>query len=379
MKYISLLGSTGSIGTQTLEVVDCNDDMQIVALCANQSIDLMETQIRRYHPRIACLMNEKAALDLKTRVLDTNTRVLSGMDGFIQAATLAEADIVLTAVVGVIGLIPTIAAIKAGKTIALANKETLVSGGSLVMPLAKKYQSTILPVDSEHSAIFQCLAGQEASPAKLLITASGGPFYGKTPKELETVPPSAALQHPNWSMGEKITIDSATMMNKGFEVIEASWLYDMPLEKIDVLIHRESIIHSMVQFEDGSVIAQLSQPNMRLPISYALTYPQRRFCQVEELDFCKLQSLTFRRPDHQAFPCLNLCLMAAKIGGTMPAVLNAANEELVWQYLKGVISFSAISQRLTRIIDSHRPTAVSSLDDILQADQWAREQVIHQI
>ena len=379
MKRISLLGSTGSIGTQTLEVVDCNDDMQIVALCANQSVDLMEKQIRHYHPLIACMMNQKAALDLKTRVLDTNTKVFSGMDGFIQAATLAEADIVLTAVVGVIGLVPTIAAIKAGKTIALANKETLVSGGSLVMPLVKKYHSTILPVDSEHSAIFQCMAGQESSPVKLLITASGGPFYGKTVQELETVPPSAALQHPNWAMGAKITIDSATMMNKGFEVIEASWLYDMPLEKIDVLIHRESIIHSMVQFEDGSVIAQLSQPDMKLPISYALTYPQRRFCQVKELDFCALHSLTFHEPDHQTFPCFNLCIKAAQIGGTMPAVLNAANEELVWQYLKGTTSFGSIPWRLKQIMDSHQSVSIPSLHDILQADRWAREQAKNQI
>lgn len=375
MKQISLLGSTGSIGTQTLEVIDCNDDMQVTALCANQNVTKMEEQIRHYKPIIACMMDEKAALDLKTRVRDTDTRILSGMDGFIEAATLPEADTVLTAVVGVIGLIPTIAAIEAGKTIALANKETLVSGGCLVMPLAKKHHCPILPVDSEHSAIFQCLAGQNTKPAKLIITASGGPFYGKSAAEIANIPPASALKHPNWSMGAKITIDSATMMNKGFEVIEAAWLYDMPLENIDVVVHRESIVHSMVQFSDNSVMAQLSTPDMKLPISYALTYPQRRPCQVEALDFCALQTLSFQAPDHETFPCLNLARKAAKIGGTMPAVVNAANEELVYFYLQEKISFADIALQLRRVMDMHRPLSTPVLQDILQADAWAREMV----
>lgn len=375
MKRISLLGSTGSIGTQTLDVIDCNDDMEVAALCANKNVTAMENQIRQYQPAIACMMDEAAAHDLKARVCDTNTRILSGMDGFVEAASLPEADTVLTAVVGVIGLLPTIAAIKAGKTIALANKETLVSGGSLVMPLAKKHHCLILPVDSEHSAIFQCLAGQQAQPAKLIITASGGPFYGKPASEIRSVPPSKALQHPNWSMGAKITIDSATMMNKGFEVIEAAWLYDMPLENIEVVVHRESIVHSMVQFADNSVIAQLSTPDMKLPISYALTYPQRRPCCVEPLDFCALHTLSFQAPDYETFPCLNLAKKAAEIGGTMPSVLNAANEELVYLYLQEKISFGDIAVHLQRIMDLHCPISNPILQDILQADTWAREMV----
>lgn len=375
MKQISLLGSTGSIGTQTLDVISRNDDMRVAALCANRSTEKVEQQIRRFSPALACMMDEKAALDLKTRVRDTNTRVVSGMDGFIEAATLPEADTVLTAVVGVIGLLPTIAAINAGKTIALANKETLVSGGCIVMPLAKKQHCPILPVDSEHSAIFQCLAGQKARAKKLIITASGGPFFGKSTAEVANVPPSGALKHPNWSMGAKITIDSATMMNKGFEVIEAAWLYDMPLEQIEVVVHRESIIHSMVQFEDNSVIAQLSSPDMKLPISYALTYPERRPCNVPELDFFALQKLTFYAPDNEVFPCLNLAKKAASVGGTMPAVLNAANEELVGLYLQEKISFADIAERLQHIMELHHPTAAPVLDDILQADLWARETI----
>ncbi|MCI9627541.1 MAG: 1-deoxy-D-xylulose-5-phosphate reductoisomerase [Clostridia bacterium] len=375
MKRISLLGSTGSIGTQTLEVIDCNEDMQVSALCANRNVTAIEAQIRRYRPAVACMMDAQAAQDLKVRVQDTNTRVLSGMDGFVEAATLPTVDTVLTAVVGVIGLIPTIAAIEAGKTIALANKETLVSGGCLVMPLAKKHHCPILPVDSEHSAIFQCLAGQQERPKKLIITASGGPFYGKSAAEISHVPPSSALQHPNWSMGAKITIDSATMMNKGFEVIEAAWLYDMPLENIDVVVHRESIVHSMVQFADNSVIAQLSTPDMKLPISYALTYPQRRPCKVEPLDFCALHTLSFQAPDHETFPCLNLAKKAANIGGTMPAVLNAANEELVYLYLQEKISFGDIAMQLRRMMELHTPIPSPALQDILDSDTWAREMI----
>ncbi|MBR2471269.1 MAG: 1-deoxy-D-xylulose-5-phosphate reductoisomerase, partial [Clostridia bacterium] len=308
MKTLTLLGSTGSIGTQTLEVADLRDDIKIAALCANENVALIEKQIRKYKPRFAALMNEEKANELKIKVADTDTTVLSGMEGFIECVKLPEVDMVLTAVVGVCGLIPTIEAIRAGKDIALANKETLVAGGDIVMPLAKEMGIKILPVDSEHSAIFQSMQGAEKRISKILLTASGGPFFGKSKDKIYGATVEDALNHPNWSMGAKITVDSASMMNKGLEIIEATHLFDVPADKIEVLIHRQSIVHSMVQYADNSVIAQLSTPDMKLPIAYALSYPNRAYCGTKELDFCELGRLTFDKPDYETFRCLGLAI-----------------------------------------------------------------------
>lgn len=365
MKNISILGSTGSIGTQTLEIAEINKDINVVALCANSNVELIEKQIRQFKPQYAAMMDENAAKELAVKVADLPVKVMSGLEGVCACATAPEADTVVTAVVGVIGLVPTIEAINAGKTIALANKETLVAGGSIVMPLAKEKGVKILPVDSEHSAIFQCIANSHVKPSKILLTASGGAFFGKSKEEIENAKAEDALKHPNWDMGAKITIDSASLMNKGLEVIEATWLFDMPADDIEVIVQRQSIIHSMVEFEDNSVIAQLSAPDMRLPISYALTYPERKFCKTEKLDFFKLANLTFDRPDTDTFRCLALAYKAARAGGSMPAVMNAANEEAVRLFLKGKIKFGDISRMVEGEMDAHKLIYNPKLDDIL--------------
>lgn len=365
MKNISILGSTGSIGTQTLDIAEVNKDFNIVALCANKNVDLIEKQIRQFMPKYAAMMDEKAAKELKIRVADLPVKVMSGIDGVCACATAKEADIVVTAVVGVIGLVPTIEAIKAGKDIALANKETLVAGGSIVMPLAKEKGVSILPVDSEHSAIFQCLANSHVAPSRILLTASGGAFFGKTKAELENIKPEDALKNPNWDMGAKVTVDSASLMNKGLEVIEASWLFNVSADKIQVIVQRQSIIHSMVEFEDNSVIAQLSVPDMRLPISYALTYPDRKYCKTEKLDFFALKKITFDKPDTDTFRCLKLAYIAAETGGSMPAVLNAVNEEAVRLFLSGRIKFLDISKIIEKEMLSHKVIKNPCLEDIL--------------
>lgn len=376
MKNISILGSTGSIGTQTLEVAEINKDFNIVALSANKNVSLIETQIRKFNPKYVAMMDENAAAELKTRVADLPVKVMAGIEGVCACATAAEADIVVTAVVGVIGLVPTIEAIKAGKDIALANKETLVAGGSIVMPLAKEKGVKILPVDSEHSAIFQCIANSHVKPSRILLTASGGAFFGKTKEEIENAEAAEALKHPNWDMGAKITVDSATLMNKGLEAIEATWLFDIPADRIEVIVQRQSIIHSMVEFEDNSVIAQLSVPDMRLPISYALTYPERKYCMTEKIDFFALGNITFDKPDTDTFRCLKLAFDAAFKGGSMPAVLNAANEEAVRLFLDGIICFGDIPRIVEKEMKSHKFINNPILDDILNISKEISEKYI---
>lgn len=343
MKKISILGSTGSIGTQTLEIVDENPDFCVAALAANANVELMEQQIRKYKPLLASMTDENAAKELKERVKDTATRIVCGMDGLIEAATLDEAEVVVTAIVGMIGIEPTVAAIKAHKTIALANKETLVTAGHIIMPLAAEHDVDILPVDSEHSAIFQSLNGENKKQlSKILLTASGGPFRGMSREELSGVTVEMALRHPNWSMGKKITIDSATLVNKGLEMMEARWLFGTDYDKIQVVVHPQSIIHSMVEFVDGGIIAQLGKPDMKLPIQYALTYPERRFMNGERVDFFKLKQITFEEPDIETFEGLKLAYRAAKEGGIMPTLYNAANEKAVALFLAKKISFTDI-------------------------------------
>ena len=370
---ISLLGSTGSIGRQSLEVMAALG-LSVGALSALRSVELLEEQARRFKPELAAVYDEKAAADLKVRLADTPVRVVSGREGLIEAATLEKSDTVLTAVVGVAGLEPTLAAIRAGKTIALANKETLVCAGELVMAEAAKHRVSILPVDSEHSAIFQCLqgCGDRAEVAKIILTASGGPIYGKSRADIARVSAGDALKHPNWSMGAKITIDSATMMNKGFEVIEARWLYDLPLEQIEVVIHRESIVHSLVEFRDGAVLAQLGAPDMRLPIQSALTYPRRLAGPAKTLDLMHCGGLTFAPPDEENFPCLPLAIAASNQGGVKPAALNGANEVAVQMFLEGKIGFYDIARRCEEAV-AHAPDIPQpTLADILAADAQAR-------
>ena len=375
-KKIALLGSTGSIGTQTLEVVANDPSLEVVGLTVHHNIDLLEEQIKMFHPRLVCVMDEKKALELQERVRAQGIKVevLAGMEGLIAVATMEEADTVLTAVVGMIGLLPTIEAIKKGKVIALANKETLVTAGELVMGAAKAHQVSILPVDSEHSAIFQCLRGNEhQSISKLILTASGGPFRDYTKEMLQDVTVEAALKHPNWSMGSKITIDSASLMNKGLEVIEAKHLFDVTPEQIDVIVHRESIIHSMVEYKDGSTMAQLGLPNMMHPIAYALYYPERKLTScVHPLDFTKVSKLTFDPPKKDLFPCLQLAYDALMVGGTMPAVLNAANEVAVDAFLKKQITFLQIPQIIHEVMARHICINRPSLDEIIGIDEWAR-------
>ena len=374
MKGIALLGSTGSIGTQSLDVCRMHG-YRVVCLTANRRVDLMETQIREFRPDLVSMMDPVAADDLRTRVADTGTKVLSGMDGLIECATYSGADTVLNAVVGMVGLQPTLAAIQAKKTLALANKETLVAGGHLVTNTAKAYGVDILPVDSEHSAIFQCLQGspEKGAVKKLILTASGGPFFGKTLAELENVTAADALKHPNWDMGAKITIDSATMMNKGLEFIEAKWLFDMPIDAIDIVVHRESVVHSAIAYQDNSVIAQLGVPDMRIPIQYALTYPKRVPGVVPELDFAALKVLTFDVADDETFRCLAACKKAIKKGGLGPCAANGANEEAVKLFLEDKIGFLDIGRLVEAVVDSDSFGGGYTLSDVYECDRMARE------
>ena len=374
MKNISILGSTGSIGTQALEVVDACGDVCVHALSAHSNVGLLSEQIRKYKPLKACIMNEDLYSTLKLSVADTSTQIVCGMEGLCDIASLSSVESVLTSVVGNVGLLPTLEAINAGKDILLANKETLVTSGSIIMPLAKAKGVSILPVDSEHSAIFQSLQGNEHNRiSKILLTASGGPFFGKKRSELAGVTKADALNHPNWSMGAKITIDSATMMNKGLEVIEAKWLFGVDAEDIEVYIHRQSIIHSMVEFQDRSVIAQLGNPDMKLPIVYALRYPCRDVEVGSRLNLFDIHTLTFDKPDPDTFECLSLAYRALSQGGTMSAVMNAANEIAVDKFLKGEIEFLQIPEIIKSAMDAHTPIVDFTIDDVLKADSWARE------
>lgn len=373
-KRLTILGSTGSIGRQSLDVIAALG-LSVGALTANQSGALLEEQARAFHPELVVLADEAAARDLALRLADTDIKVASGRSGLLEAATLEGVDTVLTAVVGVAGLEPTLAAIRAGKDIALANKETLVCAGQLVMEAVRRAGVALLPVDSEHSAIFQCLQGckDRGEVQRLILTASGGPFYGKDRSELSRVTKAQALRHPNWSMGNKITIDSATMMNKGFEVIEAMWLYGVALEDIQVVIHRESIIHSLVEFKDGAVLAQLGAPDMRLPIQYALTWPERKACPAKKLDLLQCPSLTFLPPDGENFPCLELAREAARQGGVKPAALNGANEVAVSLFLDGKVGFYDIPKLCAVAMTAAPEISTPSLEDILDADRQARQ------
>lgn len=376
MKKIAILGSTGSIGTQTVDILP-SIDAEVVALTTNRRINLLEEQARALHPKMVCAMDESAAKELKIKLADTDIKVLTGMDGLIACAAESGADIVVTAVVGMVGLLPTMAAIKAGKDIALANKETLVCAGGLVMSAAKQYGVRILPVDSEHSAIFQCVQAANGNPIdKILLTASGGPFFGKKFEEMRGMTREQALAHPNWSMGAKITIDSATMMNKGLELIEAMWLYDLPPEDIEIVVHRESIVHSAVEFADGAVIAQLGLPDMRLPIQLALTWPQRVPCKVPRMSLAEVAKLTFYAPDYEAFPALNLAKHAASLKGDRGAVLNGANEAAVGLFLNDKIGFTDIAERVAYALDTIPYKKDITLDDVLAADKAAREIVL---
>lgn len=375
-KHLSILGATGSIGTQTIDILS-SIDAEVVALTTNRNIKLLEQQARALHPKLCVAFDETAARDLKIALADTDITVMSGMDGLVAAATHPDCDTVVTAVVGMVGLLPTLAAIDAGKDIALANKETLVCAGGLVMEAARKKGVHILPVDSEHSAIFQCVQACQGNPLdKIILTASGGPFFGKTAEELRSVTREQALKHPNWSMGAKITTDSATMMNKGLELIEAMWLYDLPQEKIEIVVHRESIIHSLIEFADGAVLAQLGVPDMRLPIQYALTYPARVPCKVPRLSLAEVGKMTFYPPDDKAFPAMNLARQAASRKGNAGAVLNGANEAAVGLFLSDKLPFwripELVAQTMERIPFVNDPT----LDDILTSDREAREAVL---
>ncbi len=370
---ISILGSTGSIGTQTLEVVREIGKINICALTANSNIELLEKQIREFKPQIAAVMDDKKAAILKQRVSDCNTKVLCGMEGLVEAAVFSGSDTVVTSVVGNIGIVPTFEAIKAGKNIALANKETLVSAGELIMDTVKKYGVKIYPVDSEHSAIFQSLQGNEGNKIRrILLTASGGPFRGKTREELIGVKAENALKHPNWSMGKKVTIDSSTLMNKGLEVIEAKWLFGVDVDDIEVLVHPQSIVHSAVEYEDGAVIAQMGEPDMRVPIQYALTYPKRVKNSFPKIDFSIRSSLTFEKPDTDTFKCLSLAYKAVKCGGTMPTVMNGANEIAVQAFLDGKTSFLSIADIIEKTMASYTVKYNYSVEDLVEADKWAR-------
>ena len=370
MKRIAVLGSTGSIGTQTLEVARANGDIEIAALAAGRNIELLEAQIREFSPKVCGVFDEKKAGELKMRVRDTETRVVSGMEGLLEIAAMDGYEILVTAVVGMIGIRPTVAAIKAGKDIALANKETLVTAGHLIIPLAAEHQVRLLPVDSEHSAIFQCLNGEQGNKIeKILLTASGGPFYGKTMEELKHVRVEDALKHPNWSMGRKITIDSSTMVNKGLEVMEAKWLFGVEMDDVQVVVQPKSIIHSMVQFTDGAVMAQLGTPDMKLPIQYALYYPERRPMGGERLDFWSLSSIAFGKPDFETFKGLSLAYEAGRAGGSVPTVYNAANERAVAKFLNGSISYLTITEIIEAAMGHHKRKAAPSLEEILETEQ----------
>ena len=376
MKRIAILGSTGSIGTQTLEVVENNQDIQVTALAAGSNIRLLEEQIRKFHPALACVWDEKKAAELRTNIADLSVKVVSGMDGLLEVAVQPEAEILVTAIVGMIGIRPTIAAMKAGKNIALANKETLVTAGHIIMPLAKEVGVKILPVDSEHSAIFQSLNGEDKRTIdKILLTASGGPFRGWTKEQLAGVRPEDALKHPNWTMGRKITIDSSTMVNKGLEVMEARWLFGVEMDQVQVVVQPQSVIHSMVQFADGAVIAQLGTPDMKLPIQYALYYPERRFLPGERLDFAKLGSITFENPDMEVFRGLKLAYRAGKRGDSLPTVYNAANEYAVGKFLNREISYLTIIDMIEGAMEHHKVVENPDVDAILAAERETYEYI----
>lgn len=365
-------GSTGSIGTQTLEIVRSNPDLQVIALAAGSNVSLMEQQVREFHPMLAVMGSEEAATDLKNRIADTDTRVSAGMEGMLELAILPQMEVLVTAIVGMIGIRPTIAAIKAGKTIALANKETLVTAGHIIMPLAKEKGVSILPVDSEHSAIFQSMHGENRERvSKILLTASGGPFRGKKTEELQDITVEDALKHPNWSMGRKITVDSATLVNKGLEVMEAKWLFDVEPEQIQVVVHPQSIIHSMVEYVDGGIMAQLGMPDMKLPIQYALFYPDRRPMDGRRVDFFALKTISFEEPDIKTFRGLQLAYDAIAAGGSMPTVFNAANEKAVGLFLDKKIRFLAIYDLIQGAMEQHKVIANPTVDEILEAEAQA--------
>lgn len=379
MKNIVILGSTGSIGTQTIDILD-SVEANVCAISVNTNIERAEQQARLLHPSLVAVYNEEKAAALRQKLADTDIRVVAGMDGLIEAATLPEADVIVTAVVGMVGLLPTLAAIDAGKDIALANKETLVCAGQIVMRRAKEKGVAILPVDSEHSAIFQCLQGAAGNPIhRILLTASGGPFFGMSAQQLHHVTKQQALRHPNWNMGAKITIDSASMMNKGLELIEAMWLYDVEPDDIDIVVHRESIVHSAVEFADGSVIAQMGNPDMRLPIQYALTYPKRVPCKVPPLDLPRQHNLTFFAPDEEAFPAIGLARRAAVSRGNVGAVMNGANEAAVALFLQDRIPFYRIAELVWEAMDTVDYLPEITVDDVLESDRAAREIVYSQV
>lgn len=373
MKEIVILGSTGSIGTQTLEVINNNKDMHVKALAAGSNTDLVEKQVNKFMPELVCIYDSSKALGLKRRLEakgNSKTKVVTGMDGLVECATIAGADIVVAAVSGMIGIKPVIEAIKAGKDIAFANKETLVTAGHIIMPMVHKYGVKLLPVDSEHSAIFQCISGKyNNKPARIILTASGGPFRGMKKEALKNITPEEALKHPNWSMGKKITVDSSTMVNKGLEVIEAKWLFNMDFDNIEVVIQPQSVIHSMVEFEDGAVIAQLGTPDMKLPIQYALTYPERRYLPGERLDFYKMSQITFEKPDLETFEGLKLAYEAGKTGGSMLTVFNAANEKAVAMFLERKAGYLDITRIIKECMHKHKNIDNPSLSDILEIEQ----------
>ena len=374
MKKIAVLGSTGSIGTQTLEIVRTNQDIEVTALAAGSNIALLEEQIREFRPRLAAVWDEARAAELKTRVRDMDVQVLSGMDGLLAMASEPAAEILVTAIVGMIGILPTIEAIKSGKDIALANKETLVTAGHIIMPLAKENHVSILPVDSEHSAIFQSLqGGQEKALHKILLTASGGPFRGRKREELADIKVEDALKHPNWEMGRKITIDSSTMVNKGLEVIEAKWLFGVSVDQIQVVVQPQSIIHSMVEYEDGAVIAQLGTPDMKLPIQYAIYYPERRFLPGDRLDFGTLSRITFEQPDMETFYGLKLAYQAGRAGGTLPTVFNAANERAVALFLDRKIRYLQIPEIIQACMEAHKNIDAPDVETILKTERETYE------
>ena len=376
MKKIAILGSTGSIGTQTLEIVRENKDIEVLGIAARENIQLLEKQIREFSPKVAAVWSEEKALELRSMVADTDTEIVSGMDGLIRVSTLPQVEILVTAIVGMIGIRPTMEAIRAGKDIALANKETLVTAGHLIMPLAEECGVKILPVDSEHSAIFQTLQGNEGNPVrKILLTASGGPFRGKKQEDLMYVQVEDALRHPNWSMGKKITIDSATMVNKGLEVIEAKWLFGVSVDQFQVVVQPQSIIHSMVEYEDGAVLAQLGTPDMKLPIQYALYYPERRDLPGDRLDFWKLRSITFEKPDMDTFYGLKLAYIAGRRGGSLPTVFNAANELAVRQFLNRQITFLEITEIIEDCIRAHKVIEHPTLEQILETEAATYERI----
>ena len=376
MKKIAILGSTGSIGTQTLEVARENGDLEVLGLAAGNNIKLLEEQIREFRPRVAAVWSEEKAKELRDNVRDLDIKIVSGMEGLIEIAVLEETEILVTAIVGMIGIRPTIEAIKAGKDIALANKETLVTAGHIIMPLAKEYDSAILPVDSEHSAIFQSLQGSERCELyKILLTASGGPFRGKTREELTNIQVEDALKHPNWEMGRKITIDSSTLVNKGLEVIEAKWLFDVDIDQIEVVVHPQSIIHSMVEYKDGAIIAQLGTPDMKLPIQYALYYPHRRFLPGDRVDFSKLGQMTFEKPNMETFYGLRLAMEAGKAGGSLPTVYNAANELAVSKFLNRQIKYLEIPEIIETCMRNHKNISHPTVEQILQTEKEVYEQI----